>query len=68
MVVNPTSWDVRIELGKRHCDVSSHRVDTTFTIPRMDGRILLPRDEALRAGELAGREWSYRVLITPDAD
>lgn len=51
VVVNPTPWDVRIELPHRHRDVSSHRVDTAFTIPEMDGRILLPTDQPICPGD-----------------
>lgn len=62
VVVNPTRWDVQVELAQHAQDVSSRRVGTTFAIPAMDGRILVPTDEAPRAGD-----WEEpRPLLTRD--
>ncbi len=43
--VNGTGYDAAIELPRRYRDVSSGRVASRFTLPGMDGRILLPTDE-----------------------
>lgn len=43
-VVNPTALDVRVALAEPHVDVSSGEVSTSFVVPSLDGRILLPTD------------------------
>ena len=51
VVVNPTQWDVPVNLNSSHRDASSGRVDKQFVLPRQDGRIYLPSDAASTPGE-----------------
>lgn len=45
VVVNGSAYDVVVELAEERKDVSTGRVGTRFTVPMLDGRILLPTDE-----------------------
>lgn len=51
VIVNPSSWDVSVELDRVHRDASSGRVDSRFVLPRRDGRIYLPSDESAAPGD-----------------
>ncbi len=53
VIVNPTDWDVSVELEKSFRDVSSDRVARRFVIPRLDGRIYLLSHEPARPGTLS---------------
>ncbi len=53
VVVNGTAYDALVELPGRLKDVSTGRVASRIMIPRCDGRILLPTEEALTPGDEA---------------
>ncbi len=56
VVVNPTEWDVTVELSRRYRDASSDQIDRRFVVPRLDGRIFLPSDSPIQPGTLPPAE------------
>jgi len=50
VIVNGSAYDAVVHLAGNHRDVSSGRVAREFTVPMLDGRILLPTSEPARGG------------------
>jgi len=61
VIVNPSLLDVRVRFAERHRDVSTGKVDREFTIPTMDGRLLLPTRDPENVGSLPGPEPVFTV-------
>ncbi|MCC7495340.1 MAG: hypothetical protein IT204_23525 [Fimbriimonadaceae bacterium] len=51
VLVNGSRYDTAVELPRRYREVSSGRVGTRFTLPLLDGRILLTTDDPPTAGD-----------------
>jgi len=67
VITNGTVYDAAVELPTRCRDVSTGRIGTRFTIPRFDGRILLPATEAATPGEDVAPRLTRTPPATPQA-
>jgi hypothetical protein len=61
VVVNGTQYDAVLALPANHRDLSSRRVARRFTVPMLDGRILLPTTD----GASGGSDPAPRVTAEP---
>ncbi len=59
VIVNPTAWDIRVDLGKSYRDVSSDAVSSRFVVPALDGRIFVPTSDEVRQGR-----WTDEPALT----